>query len=96
MQFLVAGILKQGVEQQLLDLHNEFNEHLAQPFPKISVAGVLRDKDGQRIGYLAFIEAEHFEDAEAYLRQSPFYQHGLYESVHVAEFNPEVGKIVEA
>ena len=91
MLFLVAGILKPNVEERLLELHNEFNEHLSQPFRKISLAGLLRDKDGRRKGYVAFIEAKDFDDAESWLQQSPFYQNDLYERVQVAEFNPEVG-----
>jgi uncharacterized protein YciI len=93
MQFLVAGILKPGTEDQLLALHNEFNEHLAQPFRKIALAGALRGKDGKRRGYLAIIEADSFEEAEAWLDQSPFYANDLYERVEVAEFAPEVGYV---
>lgn len=89
MLFLVAGIFKAGVEKRLLELHNEFNEQLSQP--KIRLAGVLRDRDGHRKGYLAFLEAKDFDDAESFLRQGPFYQNDLYERVEVAEFNPEVG-----
>jgi uncharacterized protein YciI len=93
MLFLMAGILKQGVDQRLIELRNEWNEHLAQPNRKISLFGALRDKDGHRIGYLAILECGSFEDAESYLRQSPFFQHDLYERVQVAEFNPEIGSL---
>ena len=93
MQFLIAGILKPGVEDQMLALHDEFNEHLAQPYRKIALAGALRGKDGKRRGYLAIIEANTFEDAEAWLDQSPFYANDLYERVEVAEFAPEVGYV---
>jgi uncharacterized protein YciI len=93
MLFLVAGILKAGVDDRLVALHNEFSEHLAQPFRKIALAGLLRGKNGERKGYLALIEAENFEDAESYLQQSPFYQDELYERVEVAQFSPEVGYV---
>lgn len=93
MQYLVAGILKPGVEDRLLALHNEFNEHLAQPYRKIALAGLLRGKDGKRKGYVAILEGESFEDAEAWLNQSPFYENDLYERVEVAEFAPEVGYV---
>ena len=89
MLFLVAGILKPGVEEQLLELHNEFNEQLSQS--EIKLAGLLRDKEGQRKGYLALLEAKDFDDAESFLRRSPIYRNDLYERVEVAEFNPEVG-----
>lgn len=93
MLYLVAGILKPGMNDELIRLRNEFNEHLSQPFRKISLAGVLRAKDGERHGYVAIIEAESFEDAESYLKQSPFYQNDLYERVEVAEFEPVVGYV---
>ena len=93
MLYLVAGILKPGSEEQLIKFRNEFSEHLAQPYRKIVLAGALRGKDGKRQGYLAFIEAENFDDAQAYLNQSPLFQNELYERVEVAEFNAEVGYI---
>ncbi len=91
MLYLVAGILKPGSEEQLIKFRNEFSEHLAQPFRKIALAGALRGKDGKRQGYIAFIEAQSFADAEAYLDQSPLFQNDLYERVEVAEFSAEVG-----
>ena len=93
MQFLIAGILKAGVEDRMLALHDEFNEHLSQPFRKVALAGALRGKDGKRQGYIAIIEADTFEEAEAWLNQSPFYENDLYERVEVAEFAPEVGYV---
>jgi uncharacterized protein YciI len=93
MQFLVAGILKPDMEERMLALHDEFNEHLAQPYRTIALAGALRGKDGKRKGYVAIIEAETFAEAEAWLAQSPFYANHLYERVEVAEFAPEVGYV---
>jgi uncharacterized protein YciI len=93
MQFLVAGFLKPNSEDRLLALSSEINEHLAQPYRKISLAGTLRGADGKRIGYLALIEAEDFAHAEAYLHESPLYQNELYERVQVAEFEAEVGYV---
>ncbi len=91
MLYLVAGILKPNVEDQIIKFSGEFSEHLSQPYRKISLAGALRGKDGKRSGYVAFVEAEAFEDAEEFLRQSPLFQNDLYERVEVAEFSAEVG-----
>ena len=93
MLFMIQGILKPGSEDQLLALHNEFNEHLAQPFPNLVAAGVLRDSQGKRRGYLGFIQGDSFDAAQRYLRDSPFFQEGLYERVDVFEYNVEVGKV---
>jgi uncharacterized protein YciI len=91
MHYLVAGILKPGSDQKLMALHDEFNDHLGQSSHKISLFGLLRSRDGKRAGYLAFIKAKDFDDAEAFLKESPFYENDLYERVEVAEFTPEVG-----
>ena len=48
MLFLFTGFLKPHTEQQVLALRDEFNEHLAQPFPTIVFGGVLRDKHGRK------------------------------------------------
>jgi uncharacterized protein YciI len=93
MQYLVAGILKPGSNDQLVALRDEFNDHIGQASERIKLFGLLRDKSGQRSGYLAFIEAENFDDAEQFLKQSPFYENELYERVEVAEFTPEVGAL---
>lgn len=52
MQFIVAGILKPDPEKRMLALRDEWNEHLSQPFRRISLAGLFRDKEGNRQGYL--------------------------------------------
>lgn len=93
MQYLVAGILKSGSDKQMIALRNEWNEHIAQAAGRISLFGLLRDKSGQRRGYLVFLRAESFEDADDYLKQSPFYQNDLYERVELAEFTPEMGSL---
>jgi uncharacterized protein YciI len=93
MLFLFVGFLKPHTEQQVLALRDEFNEHLAQPFPSIALGGVLRDEDGRKIGYAAIIEAENLSVATEYLQRSPLQQNDLYELVRVAEFNPEIGSL---
>jgi uncharacterized protein YciI len=96
MQYLVAGILKPESKDKLLLLRDEFNEHLGQEASKISLFGLLRDKSGQRTGYVAIIEAASFDEAEGFLKQSPFYQNELYDRIEVAEFTPEIGNLEKA
>ena len=96
MQYLVAGIFKPGAGDRAVQFRDEFNDHLGQAASNISLFGVLRNKEGRRSGYLAFIEADSFEQAEAFLKDSPFYENDLYERVEVAEFMPEVGNFAKA
>lgn len=93
MLYVVMGILKPGSDAEVESLADQFNEHLAQPFRAIRAAGALRDREGRRTGYMAFIDGEDFEEGERYLRESPFYQAGLYERVEVAQLSIEVGRL---
>jgi uncharacterized protein YciI len=96
MHYLIAGILKPGSNDGLLKLHDEFNDHIGQASDRIELFGLLRDKSGQRAGYLSIIKAESFEEAEQFLKESPFFQNDLYERVEVAQFTPEVGQLEKA
>jgi uncharacterized protein YciI len=91
MLFMIAGYLKLGAEEQLVNYHNEFNEHLSQSI--LTAAGVLLDREKRRKGYLGFIEADSFEDAERFIHDGPYYQAGLFERVEVFEYQVEVGQI---
>jgi uncharacterized protein YciI len=91
MLFMVAGYLKPDAEGQLINFHNEFNEHLAQP--PLVAGGALRDRAGRRRGYMGFIEADSIEDADRFLHQSPFFQEGLYERVEIYRYEVEVGQV---
>lgn len=91
MLFMVAGYLKPGAEERLIDFRTEFSEHLAQP--PLVAGGALRDRDGKRRGYLGFVEAENIAAAEQFLKQSPFYENDLYDRVEVFEYHVEVGAI---
>ena len=93
MLFLIAGVLKPGSEPRMIELRNEWNEHLSQSNRLVSLFGALRDREGRRAGYLALLDADSFDDAESYLKESPFYQNDLYDRVEVAEFQPQVGAI---
>lgn len=93
MLFLIAGVLKPGSEPRMIELRNEWNEHLSQSNRRVSLFGALRDREGRRAGYLALLDADSFDDAESYLKESPFYQNDLYDRVEVAEFQPQVGAI---
>jgi uncharacterized protein YciI len=93
MLFQFVGFLKPETEQQVLALRDEFNEHLAQPFPRIVLGGVLRDPHGRRIGYSALIEADDLRAVSDYLERSPYHQNDLYEIARLAEFNQELGAV---
>jgi hypothetical protein len=90
MLFVWMGILKSGdpidpaIQQQI-------SGFLEQPYLPIESAGVLRDEEGQRKGYLVLFEAENRAAAEALVAESPVRQAGLYSEYHLYEFQAEVG-----
>jgi uncharacterized protein YciI len=91
--FVISAILKPGSEPELIKYHAEFNEHLGPSGEQVRLAGVLRNPEGMRRGYLAFYESDDIEDAQNWLEASPFYQAHLYERVDVHEYQVEVGQI---
>jgi uncharacterized protein YciI len=93
MLFAIAGYLKPGADARLIEFHDEFNQHLSQPYRNLVAAGLLRDRTGRRSGYLGFIEADSFDQAERFLHQSPYYKEGLYDRAEVFEYAGEIGEI---
>ena len=93
MLFMIVGFLKPDVEDRLIALHNEFNEHLAQPYRPIAAAGVLRDADGKRCGYLAFLEADSIQEARDFHDRSPLYTEALLERSEVLQYDVQIGEI---
>ena len=91
MLFLIAAYLKPGSERQLLQFRNELNEHFAQD--RLRVAGALRDADGKKAGYLGFVEADSFDEAERFVQQGPFFQEKLYERLEIFAYDLEIGEV---
>jgi uncharacterized protein YciI len=89
--YAVTGWLKPDAEAGLAKLQDDFNEHLSQPFRRVRLAGTLCDGDGRKRGFMALIEADGIEAAEAYLRESPVFRADLYERVEVAEYQVQLG-----
>ena len=90
MQFVWMGFLKPG---QQIDpaLQQQISDFLQQPFTRIDSAGVLRNADGERAGYLVSFEAPDRAAAEALVHSSPIREAGLYVDYHLFEFQREVG-----
>ena len=90
MQFVWMGFLKSG---QQIDppLQQKISDFLQQPYLPIGSAGVLRDDQGERAGYLVIFEAEDRAAAEALVGSSPVRDAGLYVDYRLFEFQNEVG-----
>ena len=90
MLFVWMGFLKSGeaIDQPL---QQQISGFLEQPYTSIELAGVLRDAEGGRAGYLVMFEAESRAAAEALVNESPIRQAGLYSDYRLFEFQREVG-----
>lgn len=93
MIFVLHGILKRPLLPRDAAFEAALNEHFAQPQLRIINAGYLRNAEREQIGVLALIEAETLARAQAFLEDSPFHSGGFYESVHIAEYDVEVGRV---
>jgi hypothetical protein len=93
MIFAVAGLLKTPLAEEPPELSAALNEHLGPGGAGLRLAGYLRDREGRRVGLLGLIEAESFERAERFLRESPFSEADLYDRTVVAEYFLEVGRL---
>jgi uncharacterized protein YciI len=91
--FVIHGILKQPVPPRDAAFEAALNAHFAQPQLRIVNAGYLRDAEGEQVGVMALIETEDLARAQAFLEDSPFHTGGFYDSVHLAEYDVEVGRV---
>ena len=90
MQFVWMGFLKPG-QQIDPSLQQQISDFLQQPYTRIGSAGVLRDAEGQRAGYLVIFEAPDLAAAEALTDSSPVRAAGLFVDYHLFEYQREVG-----
>jgi len=93
MFFAVTALLNAEGEKRIAEMQDAFNEHLAQPFRHVRLAGGLHSGEGKRIGFLILIEAETAAEAEAYLHESPVFRAQGYKRTEVLEFRPEIGRL---
>ncbi len=93
MLFTVMGFFKPGADTAPARLQVDLNEHMGQRGVNIRLAGPLRDRTGAKIGFMALVEAEAFDQAESYLQASPYVLASMYERTDVAEFKLEVGAL---
>jgi hypothetical protein len=84
------GFLKSG-EPIEPALQQQISGFLQQPYIPIQSAGLLHHAGGERAGYLVVFEAENRAAAEAFVRESPVRDAGLYSEYHLFEFQNEVG-----
>lgn len=90
--YVLIGYFKAG-ESQPADLQAAFNEHLAQPFFQLKLAGYLRDRNGDRKGYMGLLAADDMDRADAFLKASPYFRAGLYDRTELLELDLEVGNL---
>jgi uncharacterized protein len=91
MIYVIKGMFKPDALAALPHQQAALNEHLGQMKIQPKLAGKLIDRDGRQVGFMACLEADSFEAADAYLANSPYQKTGLYSSVEILGFPIEVG-----
>jgi len=91
MLFVWTGFLKRGMEIIPASVEVESIDFLGQPLINIRAAGQLRDKSGKRVGMMIVFERDNFEEARAFVKDSPFLVADLYEDHQLFEFVDEIG-----
>jgi hypothetical protein len=91
MLYALIARLKPGADPISPSAQVEVSDFIGQPFLKIRAAGPLRDKSGRRAGMMMIFEADNREAAEAFAKESPFLDAGLFDEVELYDYANEVG-----
>jgi len=91
MQFVWMGFLKADAGPVPLEVQQQTNDFLQQPYIPIHSVGALRDEHGRRAGMMMIFDVEERTAAEALVESSPYLKAGLYEAYKLYEFQDEVG-----
>lgn len=91
MLFALIGFFRTPAGVEAASFEAELTDHLAQPVLHIHLAGALRDRAGQPIGYMAIMHAPDFAAAEAYVSQSPYFKADRYDRIEIVEYALLVG-----
>jgi uncharacterized protein YciI len=91
MLFVWIGFLKAGNDHVPQSVQLQTNDFLQQPYIRIQHVGQLRDRSGKRAGMMMIFEIDDRARAEAFVKDSPYLNAGLYEEHHLFEYLTEVG-----
>lgn len=89
----VHALFRPNTEVSRKELDACVSANLEQPFLTIHLAGPLLDNEGKQTGILMIMEADDIEVVRSFVANSRFQKAGLYESVRIDRFDPEVGTI---
>jgi uncharacterized protein YciI len=92
MLYAIHATFKTGVEPPVA-LHMEFSAHLMQPVLQIHLAGPLLDSVGTHTGIIMIMQAPDEASIRHFVESSPYSRAGLYETVSIDRFEPEVGRV---
>jgi uncharacterized protein YciI len=91
MLYAWMGFLKPGAEPVPQSVQHQTNDFLQQPYIPIHSVGQLRDETGHRAGMMMIFEVEDRAAAEAFVKESPYLNAGLYQDHRLYEFQNEIG-----
>lgn len=93
MKLFVIHCLDKIDTAQLRQATRERHLNYLREHPALRVGGPYIDSDGNMVGSMMIIEAEHADAAAAFSAGDPYTQAGLFERVDIRPFRVTVGKL---
>ena len=91
MLYALIGFLKEGAEPIPQSVLVQTTDFVGQPFINVLSAGPLREASGKRAGVLMMFEHENRQEAETFVKASPYIKAGLVGNWQVYEYDDEIG-----
>ncbi len=77
-----------SLRMDLLEMHIA---HVERHLDRLSVAGPLRDEEGEFAGSLLIVKAEDEADARAFLEMDPYFKADLWNQIQINAFGAVAG-----
>ena len=90
MLYAWMGFLKPGADHIAQSVQEMARDFLDQPLIDIRMVGPLIDKSGKRSGMMLIFERDNRDDAEAFVKDSPYLRADLYDDHRLYEYQDGV------
>ncbi len=83
---------KKGTAQTRREVAPKHLSHVEKYIDRYLVAGPMRDIEGETVGSLLIVTAEHEDDARQFLEQDPYFAADIWESIEIHNFMAAAGE----
>ena len=94
--YLLIGFDRHPHQMALRDsVRAEHREYVLGNMSNMRMGGAMVDDDGNQYGTMLVFEADSADEVWDWIRQEPFYQAGVFETVAVRKWDLVIGAIAE-